>query len=890
MGEPYPAEAGFPVNGLAEVTPFADQEAGTSPDMLNVFPFDSHGRLRGSCRPGLEKFCSAVVNGGSAVQNITHIGSSYVAPILGDGMGVTNGRVAAATPGFSFWSAAAGTETAVVSTRTYLISAFGADGKLYVIDFTPAGTTVYLNRYASTGGAAEYSVNIFTASAGPVNTDVLGIAIDEDTLYLWYLKVNNIGECIMRFKLSNGANRDSTTSGCLIRAEADATSIEKVFGGVGTAGWTVIPATAHSIMKVYQGRLAVAAAPIKDGSSPSCELVLYVIDTKTGIVDAIHDLGLDGSAAAADKGTLYDIEFGLDGFIYVLFKDLGAANIGYLRKITTAGEGVWEVQFPSPASITSISYNHKRNAIAVTGNNLLSTGASLILLDADAKGIVDYANPATRTTWDLVRCDKDGRYTMFYGASNRVARINADFTTLWEKTGGGTGPASTDQARASVNAFLNTGTDEQGSTRYLETIAIAGGVAKKITTTTATAITGGGSFSAGATTIFSVTFGTLAFFADGVNHYYYSSSENLVKPWATDVKYGALPADTNGGFPYIEIWNSRIIGFGLVDDPTNWYMSARGDPFDWKLAAGVAGGAISGRLSPAGLFPDRLVGVITYNDDLAVFGGDHSLYQMSLDPAVDARFDLVSGTVGLAPGRAWCLDGSGSAYFLGNSGGIYRLSLNSPPQRITNRSIDRKMSSIDLDNSVVHLTWDAALQGIHVFVRDVTSGQQKQYFYDFRTEGWFPYQFAVANYQPTCVAFWDEDSPLDRKILLGCADGYIRNFSTTSFDDDGTKVQKYFTLGPWQAKEFGNKSLMLLELDPVIGNASQIMLSVLTGVSTQDVIENGRSRLKKSVISPGVSISRPMIRSRALAFRFDCEYGDMELEGVRLLLEDVESL
>ena len=51
--ESYEIEAGFPINGLTEVTPYSDQETGTSASMLNVFPFDSSGRLRGSRRPGV---------------------------------------------------------------------------------------------------------------------------------------------------------------------------------------------------------------------------------------------------------------------------------------------------------------------------------------------------------------------------------------------------------------------------------------------------------------------------------------------------------------------------------------------------------------------------------------------------------------------------------------------------------------------------------------------------------------------------------------------------------------------------------------------------------------------------------------------------------------------
>ena len=884
--EAYPVQTGFPVNGLAHVTPFSDQEAGTSPDMRNVFPFHvSTGRLRGDLRPGLSKFCPDQVSGSNRIQCLHHTSATFVEPVLGDGTAVSRGTTAAAT-GLSFFSPAAGTETTVATGNTFLAGTFGADGKLYGI--TSSSTQIKLGRW-QTDGTEDYHVNIFTSASSPAGADVAGLAIDEDTLYVWYLRHASLGECIMRFNLPDGSNRDSTTTACWIRAETDATSIELVFGGVASAGWTVIPTTSHSIMKCYQGLMALAAAPLKNGGTAAeHELVLYIVNLKTGIVDAIHDLGLDGTNVSSDQGTLLDLEFGLDGFIYILMKDAGSSNKTFLRKVAVSGDGVWEIEFSSSFLPASISWNPDRSLLAVCGADVLISGVSLILVDPDSKGIVDYAIPGSQNNWNLVRCDKDGNYYLYNATGKDLIKVNSTFSTVWSVTT----LNQDDQYRSCINAFWNTGADEQGSTRYQVTTAISNGTIMKVSGSGAAAITNGSSmFSTSATTIYAASFGVLTFFADGENHLYYDSTDNTLYNWADAVYYGRLPEDSNGGFTGIELWNRRLLIFGLEDDPSNYYFSAQGDPFDWKLVPGTTGAAISGRLSPAGLFPDKLVACIPYNDDICIFGGDHSLYQFSLDPAVDGVLDLISDTIGIAPGRAWCKDGYGSVYFLGNNGGFYKLSLDSSPQRISNRSIDSLFESIDLTTSAVHLVWDSIRQGIHVFVRVSDDSAADHYFFDFRTEGWFPYRFASTNHNPTAALAFEGDTPQDRKILLGGQDGYVRQLDSAVAADDGTSFEGHFVLGPWIPREFTGRKVALETLDVAVGAGAQMEFELLAGEDADQAVLDGRSIYQGEVRANQQNFFRPLRSGRALALKFRIfDRESIALESVRMTLREMRTI
>ena len=897
--EPYVAEAGFPVSGLAEVTPFGDQEAGTSPDMNNVMPFDSKGRLRGGRRPGLTKHCPDQINGTAAIQCIEKLSATHVKPVLGDGTAVINGKTAASN-GMAFKANdGSGTNTDVTLVHTYLGSVFGPDGKCYVIEFT--GTDVFLTRVL-TDGTAETPVAIFVAGAAVSSDQLYGLCADEDTIYVWYesigVSTDTLGEGIMRLKQSDGSNRDSTTGGIWIRAENDATNIERVFGGVSGAGWDPIVTASHSCMVTYLGYLIVVGAPDLSTAPSTNQLVVYVINTKTGIPDAVSDLGIDGSNSSTERGIFYDLAIGLDGFIYVLYHD-DADTVGntvqYIRKLAVDGTAIWEIEHtadPASSSMKSICWVPDRNVLAVCGINVLGSGQTLAIIDPDSKGVIDYAKPSSISFWDCVRATADGTYILWRNsATNTVYGVDAAFSTTWTSSDTG----FTDQARISVNAFYNSGTDEQGSTRYQKTLAISNGKLKIVDTAGVAAPTAGDGpiFSTSQRVIYGAPFGVLCFFADGANHYYYDSVSNSVKDWAADVTFGALPEDTNGGFANIETWNRRLLVYGLDDDPNNYSFSAQGNPFDWKRQQGVAGAAINGTLSPAGRYPGKLVAAIPFNDDILIMAGDHSIRQMTLDPAVDSVLDTVSDTVGIAPGRAWCKSGGGSGaiYFFGSNGGMYQLGLDREVVRISNRTIDDRFTDLDIPNTDIYLQWDRIRQGIWILIRPHTNDEATQYFFDIRTGAYFPLKFANADYNAVSSTILDLDNPKDAKVLIGGSDGYIRYLDDAVSQDDSTAFESHFVLGPWVSRSGPGYDIMMESLDVTIGTDSYLTAEVLSGPDPESVVSEGRTLHTAQCRDRRLNHSHPRIAGRAVALKLSTKFDqDSEFEGARMLMREQRSI
>lgn len=74
-------ELQFPKDGLNEGQAYEKQPATTSPNLMNVRPFDvEEDRLRGGQRPAIVKAYSTQIAGDHPVLLITEIATTYITP------------------------------------------------------------------------------------------------------------------------------------------------------------------------------------------------------------------------------------------------------------------------------------------------------------------------------------------------------------------------------------------------------------------------------------------------------------------------------------------------------------------------------------------------------------------------------------------------------------------------------------------------------------------------------------------------------------------------------------------------------------------------------------------------------------------------------------------
>lgn len=295
-------------------------------------------------------------------------------------------------------------------------------------------------------------------------------------------------------------------------------------------------------------------------------------------------------------------------------------------------------------------------------------------------------------------------------------------------------------------------------------------------------------------------FGVL-YFADGASVKKYTASTDTVDTWTPSA--GSLPGSGSTRARLICTWRSRIVLSGLSSDPHNWFMSAIGNALDWDYGATVTEGmAVAGNNSSAGKCADIINTLIPFSDDLLIFGGDHSIYQMTNDPMAGGRIDRISDITGIAFGQTWCKDPSGIIYFFGSRGGLYAMAPNNLPVRLSD-PIAFRLKTVDLETNVVKLVWDDEFQSVMIYITPLAGGLTTNYCYDTRQKAWWADTFIDDDLNVTATHVFDGDDPDDRVVLLGCLDGRIRRIDgSTSWDDEtlSHEIDSYVWFGPYMSQ------------------------------------------------------------------------------------------
>ena len=388
------------------------------------------------------------------------------------------------------------------------------------------------------------------------------------------------------------------------------------------------------------------------------------------------------------------------------------------------------------------------------------------------------------------------------------------------------------------------------SHRTIVSYVVTNGTVAQLTTSAATTATSGSSaLSTTAPVIFSAQLDGVVYFADGANTKKWTASTNTVATWSATA--GSLPASGSDKPRLIETWRGRIVQSGLKGDEHNWFMSKMRDAGNWDYSPSTATAvqAVAGNQQDAGKSPDIINGMIPFSDDVLVFLGDHSVYQMTGDPAESGRIDALSTSVGGAWGRAWCLAPDGSAYFFGSRGGVFRLVPGSKPQNITQGSIEERLAGVNLNTSLVRMAWNDREKGVNVFVTDLGGGSSTHYFYDTRNNSWWLDKFATNDHNPTCVHVFDGDAVGDRVLWLGGHDGYVRKFDydTPGKNDDSTAIDAYAYLGPIQLQN--RPKIMLTEMKGTPSAGSGTVSWDLYAAETAEAAKSGSSKASGTFVA-----------------------------------------
>lgn len=359
--------------------------------------------------------------------------------------------------------------------------------------------------------------------------------------------------------------------------------------------------------------------------------------------------------------------------------------------------------------------------------------------------------------------------------------------------------------------------------------------------------------------IFSTSAGQKLWFADGINAVFYDPPTNSVKPWVASA--GQLPVDSANNRPkLICTWRGRVVQSGLLLDPQDWFMSRVDDPTNYDYAPVSPGpkDAVAGQNAPQGLVGDVITALIPYSDDVLIFGGDHTLWMMRGDPLAGGSLDLISDSIGMAWGRAFCKDPYGNLWFVSNRTGIYTLRPGEQPVRVS-QQIEATLQNIDTGTNSIRLVWDDRWQGLHVFVTPLSApGVSTHFYYDQRNGAWFTDQFGNTNLDPLSLCVLDGNLPGDRAVLLGGWDGYVRKLDPSAVDDDGTSISSSVLIGPLVTPVYDD--IQLDKVQGVLGVGSgNVTVQLLSGNTAEAAL--AATPLSVGTLSAGRGFTFPTRKS-----------------------------
>lgn len=790
----------FPSRGLFEGTAYADMPDGYTVDCLNVRGYDvATGRNRGCMRTGISKYNTATISGANPIREMVSV-------VKHDNQltyAVTNPPTVA-------WQAA------LPNNATGIALVADEGGNVYVI-----GANI-------TAGALTAGVNYISKyNPGGTRLWTAAISLPTSTHILKAIKLDGIGGLYTCTAGSAGGN------GRVYRYE-------------------LLPDD-HGLSLQWQ----IDMTTLNGGLCPDVAVAngtIYILENIGGGNYFVHKY--DEAYTAEPQrvwsytGTLADptaLAIGPDGSVFVADPGTAGASDGSIRKVGPNGTSIWLKTGKGTGSAVIVTpagaiYTHGTSAAATLHVSKLTDGPTAPAYDWQVLTVESSFEGSATLAVDIKEANPRIYQAIYAASATMLVRISQTSATAaaveWSYSGltsEGFGvivdPIHVDNDTKAEFCYvvtdpvvttnyalhkltLVTVTSADATPRVLTTLAVCNGEIRTFDngSTVGSSL---GSLSTTARYVMATSAFNRALFVDGLNYKSYNALTGALSAWAA-TGGGQIPPRGR----LVCIWNGRAVLAGYEDQPQNWAMSESGnlDGWDFFPVDPTATQAVIGNNSQAGQCPDIITTLVPYSDDLLIFGGDHSIYRMTGDPAVDGRIDLVTDITGMAWGTAWCKDPMGNVYFVGQQGGFYRMYPGDQAADLSVIPLSFRFGQLNVGTYKIQLAWNDVEKGVHVFLTPYSAATTTHYFWDARNEAWWPDQFGSTNFDPTAILVADGDAPGDRVLLLGCRDGYVRKWDYSSEDDNSTAINSYVFFGPLSVDR--GTEIKLTNYRAVLGNGS----------------------------------------------------------------------
>lgn len=248
--------------------------------------------------------------------------------------------------------------------------------------------------------------------------------------------------------------------------------------------------------------------------------------------------------------------------------------------------------------------------------------------------------------------------------------------------------------------------------------------------------------------------------------------------------FGTMPANAN----LVAEYHGRLVLAGNSNYPHEWWMSRVYNPWDFQTStssvSNTYGMAVTSGSTDAGQIGDVITALISYGDDFFVFGCSSSICLLDGDPTYGGTIETLSKTAGIYGARAWCKDHQSNLYFYSGDGLYKAQGGRSKPVSLSELKLPKWSEDWEANPSLYRIvvTFDPIRNGIIVSQTALSNGANNNYWYDLKTEGFYP-----ENYPDTCGVYssfyYNSIDSSTRVLLFGCNDGYLRTFYDNNKND-----------------------------------------------------------------------------------------------------------
>lgn len=324
----------------------------------------------------------------------------------------------------------------------------------------------------------------------------------------------------------------------------------------------------------------------------------------------------------------------------------------------------------------------------------------------------------------------------------------------------------------------------------------------------------------------------------------YNPATGIVE--AVQASAGTVPT----ACPIVTLYRDRMF---LAGADHVWYASRQGDPADWDFGCDMNddGRAVVSESSRAGVIGDVIQAMIPSGDNSLTFATRNGMYLLRGDP-VDGSMVEISNDIGILSPTAWARSPGGVVCFL-SSDGVYVANAGSAdhPSRWSAERCPDKLRNVDPTANRISMAYDVASRGFHLFITP-TSGRGVHWWLDMANRACWPVD-VPASMQPVAASRIQGASGMP-EVVIGCADGYLRKFSSTAESDDGDDLRSHVILGPFPAGRGELEDALISEIHGILSdNSGVVNWRIIAGHSAEAVADAAEAGVIADLAGEGVS-------------------------------------